>query len=98
MKTTVGSYLVIWITGGVRQYIVEVVEEEPLVLKIEESGPCSRLREGDYIIDETLSERIQKDGDDTKVLQEAVDRGHPLCSGLRSLGVEDDKIHDILPA
>ena len=97
MKTKIGSYLITQITGHTRLYIAEVVETDPLVLKVEERGPFARLKSGDYIIDETLSERIQDPKQETAVLQEAVERGIPLISGLASLGVKDEAMHDILP-
>ena len=98
MKKTVGSYLIIQITGCISCYIAEVVQEEPLILKVEETGPYARLKRDDFIIMERDSERIQDSEQEIAVLQEAVDRKHPLLSGLASLGVTSGKLHTILPA
>jgi len=94
----VGSFLVVMITGVVSRYIAEVVQENPLILKIEESGPYSRLRGEDFVIFEKDSLRAQ--GDDLTaqaLLVEALERGRPLRSGLKKLGVEDGVLHEILP-
>ena len=95
---SVGSFLVIMITGVVRMYIAEVIQEEPLILKVEESGPYSRLMGEDFIVFEKYSTRLQ--GDDLSVrnlLREAIQRDEPFCSGLKRLGVEDGVLHEILP-
>jgi len=94
----VGDLLVIWLTSSIRMYIAEVIEESPLILKAEESGPYSRLRDDDFVILERASIRIQGD-DETSMalLRERVQRGSPLISGLKRLGVEDSKLHEILP-
>ena len=94
----IGSFLAVMITGVVRIYIAEVVQENPLVLKVEESGPYSRLKSGDFVVFEEYSLRLQ--GNDLSardVLLEAVQRGKPFCSGLKKLGVEDGVLHEILP-
>lgn len=94
----VGSFLVVMITGVVSRYIAEVVQENPLILKIEESGPYSRLRGEDFVIFEKDSLRAQ--GDDLTaqaLLVEALERGRPLRSGLKKLGVKDGVLHEILP-
>lgn len=94
----VGSFLVIMITGIVRMYIAEVIQEGPLMLKVEESGPYSRLKGEDFVVFEKDSLRLQ--GDDSSIqdlLHEAVQRGKPFCSGLKRLGVEDGVLCEILP-
>ena len=98
MKKSVGAYLVIQITGCTGFYVAEVLEENPLVLKVEEQGPYSRLKSGDYILINDFSERIQDSAQEAGVLREAVLRGKPFLSGLASLGVTDGKMHEILPA
>ncbi len=97
--TKVGNYLVIWITGAMNRYIAEVVEESPLVLKVKESGPYSRLKSGDFIIKESDCELIQKDiEEETCVFVEReIAAGRVVVSGLASLGVEDDQLHEITP-
>lgn len=99
MKKVVGSHLVIQITGSHETYIAEVTQEQPLCMKVEENGPLANLKDGDYIIMESLTEVIQGPDDAcTALLRERAERGHPFVSGLRSLGINDDKLHEILPA
>ena len=94
----VGDLLVIWITCSVRRYIAEVIEESPLILKVEEGGPYSRLKDGDFVVLEKDSLRIQGDDEtSTALLRETAQRGRPLISGLKRLGVEDSRLHKILP-
>ncbi|HBT80608.1 MAG TPA: hypothetical protein DEB13_01550 [Candidatus Yanofskybacteria bacterium] len=94
----VGDLLVIWMTWSFRVYIAEVVEESPLVLKVQESGPRSRLKDDDFVVLEKDSLRIQGDDEiSTALLRETTQRGKPLISGLKRLGVEDGKLHEILP-
>lgn len=93
----VGDLLVIFITGSKHRYIAEVVDENPLKLKVTESGLFANLKHGDFIILE--DESLQLQGDDTcqDLLRESKEKGHPLISGLRSVRVEDDELHEILP-
>ncbi|KKR14320.1 MAG: hypothetical protein UT43_C0028G0012 [Parcubacteria group bacterium GW2011_GWC1_39_29] len=76
----IGDLLVIWVTSSLRAYIAEVIGESPLILKVKEGGPYSRLKYDDFVILEKDSLKIQ--GND---------------SGLKRLGVEDGKLHEILP-
>ncbi|HAU07484.1 MAG: hypothetical protein A2568_00795 [Candidatus Yanofskybacteria bacterium RIFOXYD1_FULL_44_17] len=86
------------ITRAISRYIAQVIEEEPLVLKVEESGPYSRLKGEDFVIMENDSLRAQGDDETAQeLLREAVRRGKPLRSGLKSLGVKNGKLHEILP-
>jgi len=95
----VGDLLVIWVTSSLRAYIAEVIEESPLILKVKESGPYSRLKYDDFVVLEKDSLRIQGDDEtSTALLRETAQRGRPLISGLKRLGVEDDKLYEILPA
>lgn len=96
-STDVGKHLVIMITCMRHTYIAEVTQKEPLRMKVEESGPYAHLKDGDYIIIRSDSEQIQDDDRSTALLKEYVDRGHPLVSGLKSLGVKDNKLRMILP-
>ena len=95
-----GSYLAVQLTGCTGKYIGQVIEEKPLKLKVQEDGPCSYLEIEDFIIDEDLSILFQRDNDDeiARLLRSSKERGHPFISGLRSLGVTDDKLHEMLPA
>jgi len=55
----------------------------------------SNLKEGDFIIQERDSAQFQKDcHEDTNVFLES---GRRVISGLKSLGVTDGKLHEILP-
>lgn len=93
----IGDYIAIQITGEVRKYIAEVTQVEPLRLKVEESGPFANLKEDDFIVlvEETCC--LNDVALAQKTLREAVKKGHPYVSGLRSLGIEDNKLHTVLP-
>lgn len=92
-STSPGDYLAIMITGFIKTYIAEVTQLEPLRLKVEESGPLSNLKDGDYIILELESEELQNDC--TAYLKA---KNNPPISGLESLGVpQDGKMYEILP-
>lgn len=97
MNTSPGSYLAIQITGMLGCYIAEVIVQDPLVLKVEEEGPFSRLKSGDYIIMESETKRLQDPKQETAVLREAIGRANAYKSGLRSLGVTDGQLHEIGP-
>ena len=95
-STKPGCYLVIMITGMVGSYIAEVTRSNPLRLKVQGGGPLANLKEGDFIIQEGDSARLQKDcREDTNVFLES---GRRVISGLKSLGVTDGKLHEILPS
>jgi len=91
-----GSYLIIWITGMSGHYIAEVVEENPLVLKVEEEGSFSRLKDGDFGIVEGESLEFQDEEGAKRLVQEYAQKPRPLASGLKSLGIDDGKLHTIL--
>lgn len=97
MKTSVGSYLAIQINSIPGCYIAEVIEESPLVLKVEEEGSFSRLESDDCVIMHSESERLQDPKQEALVLHEAIGRANAFQSGLRSLGVTDGKLHEIGP-
>lgn len=93
-----GAYLVIWLTGQVRKYIAEVTRVDPLRLKVTETGPLANLKEEDIIIIDTDTSMIQKDHrSQQQLLTREKLYGRPLLSGLQSLGVGDDIVHEILP-
>lgn len=91
-----GQYLIIWITGMLGHYIAEVVEENPLVLKVEEEGPFSRLRGDDFGVVEEESLEFQDKEKAEELVRKYAQRPKPLASGLRGLGIDDGKLHTIL--
>ena len=97
--TSVGDFLVIWITGMLGNYIAEVTQSDPLQMKVEEDGPFAHLKHGDFVILEKETEQFQKDcREDTNVfLESEYKAGRKIISGLKSLGVTDGKLHEILP-
>lgn len=98
MNQIVGSLLIIMVTGEAQLYVAEVVQESPLYLKISEDGKSSRLKPGDYIINEELTKRVQgTEAEQQELLREMVANGTPLASGLKSVGVESGKIERLNP-
>lgn len=100
MNIKFGDHLVIQITGMLGYYIAEVIGTDPVTMKVQESGPFSNLREGDFIICEAETEKLQKDDRDngSAFLESMVSQGRKVMSGLASLGVTDGRLHEILPA
>ena len=98
--TEAGDFLVVWITGHSGLYIVEVTQSDPLQLKVEETGPFAYLKNGDFIIRERESAQLQQDcRDNTETfLEEQLNAGRLVVSGLKKLGVEDNELHSILPS
>jgi hypothetical protein len=94
-----GDLLVIMITGRIPRYIAEVVQEKPLRLKVEERGLFASLRGDDFIVVEFDSMVLQGEdqGKLDAMLREAKERGHPFLSGLKQFGVNDGKMHEMLP-
>ncbi len=91
-----GDYLVIQITGVAEIFIAEIIQSNPLKLKVMESGPYANLKDGDFIIMDNYSEQIQKDNrEDTNVFLQTVHK--TPFSGLKSLGVVDNQLREILP-
>lgn len=96
--TNVGDQLVIWISAETAKYIAEVTQEDPLRMKVEETGPFANLKDGDFIIKDRDTEVWQEDGEAKQwMLRTAKELGHPFLSGLHSLGVTDGKLHEIWP-
>jgi hypothetical protein len=97
--TNVGDLLVIGITGTIGRYIAEVIQTEPLRLKVEESGQYANLKDGDFIVNESKTLLLQQDAreDTTFFLQQEQKAGRKVVSGLAALGVEDGKLHEIFP-
>ena len=100
-STKPGDLLVIQMTNYAGIYIAEVLQEKPLRLKVEESGPNANLKEGgDFVID-AINSAIIQDEDESKstaLLREFKQRGYPLASGLRRLGVTNHQIREYFPA
>ena len=99
IKMEVGQYLVIWITGVIGTFIAEITQEDPLEMKVEETGPYARLKQGDFIIQEADTRLFQKDAvEDTCVfLEQEQQADREVISGLKSLGVTDGRLLCLLP-
>jgi len=94
--TKIGDHLAIWITGQSPMYIAEVTKEEPLELKVMESGPFAHLKDGDYFVMEHMTTVLQRDDlESQRYLFSAKKLDHPFLSGLQSLGIEDGILHEI---
>jgi len=81
-------------------YIAEVLQSEPLEMKVMESGEFSRLKPGDYIIHDKESALVQQDdkNDTCLFLQMREETRLPrVQSGLKSMNIEDGKLYEILP-
>jgi|HubBroStandDraft_2_1064218.scaffolds.fasta_scaffold00002_68 hypothetical protein len=93
-----GKFLAIWITGSAQGYIAEVIQVEPTILKVMESGPLAKLKEEDYIIQRIESATLQRnDKYAERMLRNRKKQGLPFMSGLKSLGVTDNCLHEIYP-
>ncbi len=95
MKKTPGSRLIIQLNDIKILFIAEVVKENPLVLKVRESGSLARIESGQYVIDEALSERIQDPQQSNAVLKEGAASNQPFMSGLASLGIAENTFNDV---
>lgn len=96
--TKVGDRVIIMITGMTAKYIAEVIQAEPLRLKVEEKGPFAKLKDGsDFIIAGVLTEEFQDEGRRDALLAREKERGYAFLSGLASLGVTDGRMHEIWP-
>jgi hypothetical protein len=97
--TNPGDYLIIQITGMIGTYIAEVVQANPLRLKVAEDGPFAHLKDGDFIISSRDTAKVQADqkNDTNFFLEERHKQGLKTASGLKSLHVQDGKLHEILP-
>ncbi len=96
--TNTGDYLVIQLTGCMGTYIAEVTQPSPLRIKVEEEGPYANLKDGDFIIQCCDSLQLQKGTlKDTNIFLESEKRaGRTIISRLKSLGVTDGKLYEIL--
>ncbi len=98
--TNVGDLVVIWITGMLGSYIAEVTQSKPLRLKVEESGPLAHLKEhGDFGIkkNETIVAQMDEKYNTCNFVKEEQEAGRRVISGLKRMGVNDGKLHEILP-
>jgi hypothetical protein len=98
-STNVNDYLVIRIIGCFPIHIAQVTRSKPLEMKVTETGPFSRLKDGDYIIWKEDSQQLQLDDrNNTDVfLRSCHQAGRKVLSGLKSLGVKDGELHEIFP-
>lgn len=97
--TAPGAKLAIWIIGSFSTYIAEVLTEEPLTVKVTEDGPYAKLKGHEIMIWPWESHVLQSDKQPhiDRLLEIAAHRGRPYLSGLKSLGVQDSRLHEILP-
>lgn len=97
--TNVGDYLIVWLTGCIGSYIAQVVQNDPLEIKVQETGPYAHLKDGDFIIREQDTMQAQRDDkEDTCVFLAAEHQaGRRVMSGLESLGVTDGRLRLMLP-
>ncbi|OQA04429.1 MAG: hypothetical protein BWY68_00323 [bacterium ADurb.Bin400] len=96
-STEIGQYLVIWITGCTGTYIAEIIQSDPLRLKVMDDGPYANLQGEDFIIRAEESARLQQDDRENTCHYLQSIKGK-VVSGLKSLGVTDGQLHEILPA
>ena len=100
-KLKLKDYVIIQITCTANSFIAEVTQEDPLIVKVEEEGPYSRLKQasGDFIIMKSDTEQFHADiKDDTNFYLEENDAdGQRPISGLHSLGVISGKLTYIHP-
>ena len=96
---TPGQHVVIMITGEIPRFIAEVINEDPLILKVQEDGPYAKLKDEDFILCEKETLLAQgTEAEQMMLLKSAVGNGHPFVSGLKSLGVTDGILYHVLPA
>lgn len=97
--TDVGDFLVIWLTCHLNKYIAQVVQTDPLRLKVQESGPYANLKDGDFGIMAQESEMLQLDvkNDTCIFLNQEQTAGRKVYSGLIAVNVIDNRLHEILP-
>lgn len=95
----VGWQIIITIDGDSRIFIAEVTRSEPSTqLKIQENGPYAHIKSDEFIIKEYYSSLWQGGQDSAnKLLRVARDEGRPIYTGLKSLGVNDDELHEAWP-
>jgi hypothetical protein len=99
MQTTTGIDAIIWVTGDTQKYIAEVIQEDPLHLKVEEEGPYARLKPGDYVILRRETEIWQaRDEGGQQMLYDAKAAESPFLTGLEKYNISDGKLHEILPS
>ena|SRR6056297_1649152 len=88
-----GSYLVIRVNDLLNLFIAEVLTSHPLKVKVKESGPLSCLRQGQFMVLANETEQLQ---DDISNKENIFFKKHPHTrTGLQSLGVEDNKLHEL---
>jgi hypothetical protein len=95
----VGSTVAGRIVGATTNFIAEVIEESPLIVKVQDTGRYAKLLPTDFVLDDTATEVFQRENQDEikALLQEAVDGGKPYVTGLAALGITDGTLHKMLP-
>ncbi len=96
---SVGSYLIIWIRGENYKFIARVTSFIPLEVEVVEEGEYANLSRNRFDILHEETAQFQKDRrEDSNVFLETENlEGRIVVSGLRSLGITDDKLHEIIP-
>lgn len=93
-----GDKLFVEMAGKTSWFLGEVIQEDPLVIKIAENGPLARIKVGDFTILERETAILRENGDDLqKILHEQYMSGRPVQTGLLSYGsVKKGKLHSVL--
>lgn len=94
---SVGSLLVIQIVNLRFRYVAKVISEDPLRVKVKETGPLANLKEDDIIVCESETVEAQDESKNAELLRRFVQNGTPLRSGLKDFGVEDGRFYELLP-
>lgn len=89
IRLTVGSHLIVTLHGAMSRYIAEVIEESPLVVKIDEVGHLSRIEQGRIeAIDAQLTAAFRESRERAAAILTALTQNDDWpMSGLRSLGL-----------
>ncbi len=102
MILTKGSHIIIEIsTMPNYEFIAEITETIPVIkCKVANSGRLNNLKQGaDFTIKEEETKEFQKDclNGEYNLIKRKLQNGKPLYSALKSLGVVDDTLREILP-
>lgn len=92
-----GAQLVVWIDGRIGMFVGQVTRTHPLRIKVQESGPLSDLKGQYFTILHSETVAWQRDGlAKGALLHSQKQLGRPVLSGLKTLGVTDTILHEIL--
>lgn len=100
LSTKQGDLLVVSLTGMLGSYVAEITQADPLQLKVSDTGPLSKIKSGDFVIDIPVSVEVQRDdrGDTCNYIKHLhANSLPPLRSGLARFGVKAG-ICTLLPA